>query len=333
LASADQERAPTLSAGRLPSRKSIPPFEALRAFDAVARLGGVRKAAEYLCRDHAVISRHLRTIEKWTGTRLIERTPAGAVLTADGVRYHRQIAEAIDAIANATIDLMKVGDDRRLEIWCMPGLAFHWLIERLGAFENANPKLDIELRPTDMGPDFNRHEADIDIRLAVNYGAPLQLPPSVRSVEVATPPTIAVASPAYLARMPPIRAVGDFLRHDLLHEESFDCWGMWLSLHGLHQEVDLSGPRLWHAHMTLDAARRGRGIALSNHFVAGDDVAAGRLVEIGGTTGRFSSVAVGTYLFIARQDRWDTAAVARFRDWLLRAIAAHEQRTVKAGNS
>jgi hypothetical protein len=26
----------------LPSRKALPPFEALRAFDAVARLGGVR---------------------------------------------------------------------------------------------------------------------------------------------------------------------------------------------------------------------------------------------------------------------------------------------------
>ncbi|MFH0296428.1 LysR family transcriptional regulator [Bradyrhizobium sp. 31Argb] len=29
-----------------PSRKSIPPFEALRAFDAVARLRGVRRAAQ-----------------------------------------------------------------------------------------------------------------------------------------------------------------------------------------------------------------------------------------------------------------------------------------------
>ena len=55
-----------------PSRKSLPPFEALRAFDAVARLGGVRRAAQVLCRDHAVISRHLRTIEAWTGATLIE---------------------------------------------------------------------------------------------------------------------------------------------------------------------------------------------------------------------------------------------------------------------
>ncbi len=72
------------------------PFETLRAFDAIARLGGVRKAAQYLCRDHAVVSRHLRAIEDWTGTKLIQRTPAGSVLTEDGLRYHRDIASALD---------------------------------------------------------------------------------------------------------------------------------------------------------------------------------------------------------------------------------------------
>ena len=41
-----------------PQRKALPPFEGLRAFDAIARLGGVRKAAKWLDRDHAVLSRH-----------------------------------------------------------------------------------------------------------------------------------------------------------------------------------------------------------------------------------------------------------------------------------
>lgn len=92
------------------SRRALPPFETLRAFDAIARLGGVRKAAQFLCRDHAVVSRHLRAIEEWTGTKLIQRTAAGSVLTEDGVRYHRDIAAALDMIARATIDLIKRGD-------------------------------------------------------------------------------------------------------------------------------------------------------------------------------------------------------------------------------
>lgn len=101
---------PSGDAAQLLSRRALPPFETLRAFDAIARLGGVRKAAQYLCRDHAVVSRHLRAIEDWTGTKLIQRTPAGSVLTEDGLRYHRDIASALDLIARATVDLIKRGN-------------------------------------------------------------------------------------------------------------------------------------------------------------------------------------------------------------------------------
>ena len=147
-----------------PSRKSLPPFEALRAFDAVARLGGVRKAAQSLCRDHAAVSRHLRAIEAWTGATLIERTSSGVVLTEDGVRYHKQIASALDMIAHATIDLMRRGNSHRLQIRCMPAFALHWLSGRLGDFEKNKQGLDIELRPTDRSPDFSSYETDVDIR-------------------------------------------------------------------------------------------------------------------------------------------------------------------------
>lgn len=98
---------------QLLSRRALPPFETLRAFDAIARLGGVRKAAQYLCRDHAVVSRHLRAIEDWTGTKLIQRTAAGSVLTEDGMRYHRDIASALDIIARATADLISRGDNQK----------------------------------------------------------------------------------------------------------------------------------------------------------------------------------------------------------------------------
>src|SRR5690348_18233880 len=96
-----------LPSSHLPSRKALPPFESLRAFDAIARLGGVRRAAQYLLRDHAVVSRHLRTLEDWTGAKLIERTPAGVVLTDDGRRYHKHIAAAMDTIAEGTVELMR----------------------------------------------------------------------------------------------------------------------------------------------------------------------------------------------------------------------------------
>lgn len=103
----DEELGDRMSTSQLLASRALPPFETLRAFDAIARLGGVRKAAQYLRRDHGVVSRHLRTIEQWTGTQLIKRTAVGSVLTEEGVRYHRDIASALEIIARATIELIK----------------------------------------------------------------------------------------------------------------------------------------------------------------------------------------------------------------------------------
>jgi DNA-binding transcriptional LysR family regulator len=304
-----------------PSRKSLPPFEALRAFDAVARLGGVRKAAQSLCRDHAAVSRHLRAIEAWTGATLIERTSSGVVLTEDGLRYHKQIAQAMDIISHSTLELMRRGSSHRLHIRCMAAFALHWLSSRLGEFEKSNKGVDIELRPTDRSPDFSSYETDVDIRLVPGYGTPPELPAGLRGIDLAAVPIIAVASQSYLAHAQPIREPRDLLKHQLLHEENFNRWSNWLAAHGVHDDVYLTGPRLWQGHLTLDSARHGRGIALTNLLVGGDDIAAGRLVEVGRGLPSFQPYAMGTYRFVAREDRWDAPLVRRFRDWLLTAVA------------
>jgi len=304
-----------------PSRKSLPPFEALRAFDAVARLGGVRKAAQSLYRDHAVISRHLRAMEAWTGATLIERTAAGVVLTEDGIRYHKQIATAIDIIATATLDLMRRGNYRRLHIRCIPGFALHWLSRRLGEFEKRNPSVDIELKPTDRTADFASLETDVDIRFVATYLSASELPSELRGTDLISVPIIAVASRGYLEQSTPIREPHDLLNHKLLHEENFNRWANWLAAHSVHADVDLTGPLLWQGHLTLDAARYGRGIALTNHLIAADDLEQGRLVEVGKVNNGFQPYALGVYRLVAKADRWDALLIRSFREWLLTALA------------
>jgi DNA-binding transcriptional LysR family regulator len=304
-----------------PSRNSLPPFEALRAFDAVARLRGVRRAAQSLGRDHAVISRHLRALETWTGTALIERTSSGVVLTEDGARYHERVAVALDLLAEATTDLVHRGSEHRLHIWCMPGFALHWMSRRVGAFERLDPSVQIEIRPTDRSPDFASHETDIDIRFVATYRTPLDLGPKLRSVEIARVPIVAVASPDYLEAAEAITKPADLARHRLLHEDNFDPWSSWLSVHGIYENLDLSGPRLWQGHLTLDAALHGRGIALANYLVAADELAAGRLVEVGKGLESFQPYSEGVYQFIARADRWDAPLIRRYRRWLIDTIA------------
>ncbi|RYY09097.1 MAG: LysR family transcriptional regulator, partial [Alphaproteobacteria bacterium] len=67
---------------------SVPSLTALRAFEAIGSTGGLRRAARYLRVDHAVVSRHLRSLEVAVGVALVDRNQAGGRLTPAGQHYH-----------------------------------------------------------------------------------------------------------------------------------------------------------------------------------------------------------------------------------------------------
>ncbi len=300
------------SVADLSNRKAIPPFAALRAFEAVGRLGGVRRAAVSLGLDHAVVSRHIRALEEWSGVRLIDRLHGGGRLTSEGATYHARIAAALSEIASATADLTGMSNHDRLNIWCVPGFASQWLMSRLGNFRATNADLDMEFHPTDVSPDFARHEADADLRYMVSSKIG-QVAPGVRSIEIARPLVFPVGSPGLVAELnAAMDKPEDLLRAPLLHEDSDEEWRGWLAANNVDPGPRMLGPRLWHAHLTLDAARRGEGLALANCFLLGDDLETGRLVPLGVGT----PVALGAYMLFARKDRWDAPSVVRFRRWL-----------------
>lgn len=306
--------------GEVDDRKSLPPFATLRAFEAVGRYSGIRRAAQALNLDHAVVSRHLRSLEEWAGVQLVHRAHGNATLTNEGAKYHARVTAALAEISDATAELICQRQTNRLNIWCVPGLASQWLTSRLSAFQTANPGIDLELHPTDGSPDFSRYEADVDIRYVAGND-PISATTTcggVRRFEIARPPVLAVASPQCLAGLPPIHSARDLLQAPLLHEESHRQWQSWFALHGVDAPVTLQGPRLWHAHLTVEAARRGQGVALANPFLLADDLSTGRLVPVLGCTAHESTL--GAYVFAARADRWQNAAVVRFRRWLKQAI-------------
>jgi len=94
----------------------------------------------------------------------------------------------------------------------------------------------------------------------------------------------------------------------------------------VHDDVDLTGPRLWAGHLTLEAARHGRGIALTNYLIAADDLTDGSLVDVGKGNVSFDPQTMGTYRLVARADRWDAPLIRLFRQWLVSTLAAERPR-------
>jgi len=298
-------------------RLELPPFAALRAFEAIGRCGGIRKAALVLSIDHTVVSRHLRTLEAWLGVTLYDRNVG---LTDAGRSYYERVSRAIHDIANATAETIVGKELARLKICCVPGFGFQWLAGRLAGFRARHPEVELEFHPTDQIPDLLRHEADIDIRYASD-AREMPLPAAVRSHEFARSQAVAVASPDYLARVAQVACARDLLGLTLVHEESNAQWRTFLAANGVVVEGELGGPRMWHAHATLEAARSGEGVVLTNRFLLRDDLRQGRLVLVGPPEMGGFARSLGGYRLMASHTRWRQPTVEAFRRWLAAEVA------------
>ena len=296
-----------------PSTELLPPFAALRAFDAVFRYGGIRKAANQLGLNHAVISRHVKLLEEWFGLPLIERIGHRLVLTEDGARYHARISAAFAEIRLASQELSGLRDNAPLRLWCIPGLAIQWLSDQLAAFEQEHPTHSIEMKPSDLAPNLLIHEADADIRYYRDDGEPPPKGRGLRCFELARPTVIAVASPKLVHQLAPV-AAESLSSLPFLHEENDQEWRAWLRFNGLNVPAKMPGLLCWHAHLALAAARQGRGIALASRFLIDEDLARESLVEFPIPGAR--PVILGGYHLVAREDRWSLPALANLRRFL-----------------
>jgi LysR family glycine cleavage system transcriptional activator len=69
-------------------------MQALRAFEAAARMQSLTKAAQSLSLTHGAISHQIKSLEGDLGVRLIERAGRGIRLTDEGERFARRVRTA-----------------------------------------------------------------------------------------------------------------------------------------------------------------------------------------------------------------------------------------------
>lgn len=86
---------------------------------------------------------------------------------------------------------------------------------------------------------------------------------------------------------------------------------------GVANLPELRGPRLWHAHLAIEAARLGQGVALANSFLIDEDLAAGRLVEIGSSRGH-----LGGYYLVVPTKRQRDPEINALRGWLKSVLSS-----------
>ncbi|CDX32190.1 putative transcriptional regulator protein, LysR family [Mesorhizobium plurifarium] len=290
----------------------LPPLIMLRAFEAAARTGSMRKAATDIGISHTVVSRHLQGLETWIGWKLLDAGPRGVTLTPEGKSLHDVTSVAFQSIANISAQLRAKAGTDELHIWCFPGLATRWLIPRLDEIREVVSSGEVLIRATDRIPDFARGEADIMIGFGDGNRALGRVFPLLR------PRMFPVASPSWVAKYGMPGSVEELTCLPLIHEESYAQWTSWLTQAGLRLDRPLKGPRLWDANLGFDAAMAGQGVALTTNLMAAGELNRGDLVELFDT-----DISVGGYYLATAQNAQDRR-IDLFRVWITEALAACE---------
>jgi LysR family glycine cleavage system transcriptional activator len=283
-------------------KRRLPPLNALRAFEAAARLGRMTAAAEELSVTPGAISRQVRQLEQALGVPLFEGAKNKPQLTAAGASLWPALSAALDQM-EAAVREVRSGEAGTLDVSCFSTFTVKWLIPRLYDFNALYPGTEIRLSAAEHAMDLDRDRYDLVITVA-ERGSEASATLLPLFVERLGP----VMAPA-LAAQADLRKPQDLAGLPLLHTKTrLDAWQVWCESRGAGFPVQ-GGPVFEHYYFTLEAAVGGLGVCIAPWHLVMDDLRAGRLVAPLG----FEESA---YQYVARRRAGPHARLDNFCAWL-----------------
>lgn len=284
------------------------PLQALAAFHAVVRHGGVRAAARALGIAHSAVSRRIGELERVTGTPLLapRAHPGDPMrLTARG----QALATAVDAsfaqLESALAAESRKQGARELVISTTDSFATRWLLPRLPQFRQLHPRIRLSVSVRAEVVDLAREQVDVALRMG--NGPWPHARPWMDDV------LIPVVSPSLLRgrKSWPLKALSELpLLHDL---DPNAAWARWRDERG-PKHLDVQAGQAFHSsHLVIEAAVQGLGVALARRRLAQRDLDTGALVQ---PFGPYAIRLPQAYWIVLRPGREGSAVVRRFVEWL-----------------
>lgn len=145
--------------------RSLPPLNAVRAFEAAARHLNLSRAAEELGVTPGAVSKQVLSLEDFIGARLFERLPDGLALTLEGRELQESATPAFEMLGGAFQRFSRRPPRSSvLRLATVASFASQFLVPRLNAFERQMPDVELEILTSDRVADLAREEIDLSVR-------------------------------------------------------------------------------------------------------------------------------------------------------------------------
>lgn len=289
--------------------RRLPPLTMLRTFEAVARLGSFRAAAEELAVTPTAVSHQVKALEAHCALRLFERHPRPVRLTPAGARLFPAIRDGLDLFSSALAELRgSRSGGSTLRVSTTNAFAAKCLVPLLPAFHRQHPGIELEVIGTDAVVDLQAGQADVAVRYAREVptdGAAHELLRD-RFHVVASPKLVAANGRRAWQQWP--RIAYDWLPGDRLAP----TWERWdLLARTPARERRRVTTRFREELHALEAVVAGQGVAICSDLLLHRELADGRVVRLSDIT----LEGYGVYL-VHVPDKASSAAVASFNAWM-----------------
>ena len=260
--------------------RRLPPLNAIKAFEATARLGSVATAARELRVTRGAVSQQIAKLEDFLGKPLFTRHHNQLFLTDVGLAVKSASTEMMDELAAMTERLLGGALRSGLAISMIPSIGVRWFNRHMGGFLASHPDVRLDLRIEDDPIDFFRNP--VDVRIA--YGEHLY--PDFVTVQLLRDHATPLCTPGFLkSRRLSFDSPESLLDRDLIHVawrsgfSSHPTWNAWFAGAGVKREAHAElGHRVDMSGLAIDLARSGEAIALGQAIYAEGELASGELV-------------------------------------------------------
>lgn len=296
-----------------PTRRRLPPLNALRAFEAVARSLSFTKAADQLLVTQSAVSRQVKNLEDILGVQLLKRK-GPLELTEEGRKLLPVLTGSFDRIAEVIAGIKVAYTNPPLTLSLPPTFARRMVMPRLADFQRRHPDLEIRIDTPPSNVEFATAPIDMAIFFGINRVDALVTDLLMREEFTA------VCSPRLAAGAGNDMAA--FLRaRPLLHvrqgEDLWQCWSIFTEQVGLGGVPVDRGLVLETADLMVESAMSDGGVGMVDPRLFPEEVKSGRLVAPFQT-----SVKSGrSYFLVSRAEEIEIPRIAAFRAWVIEQFA------------
>ena len=296
--------------------RTIPPLNALRAFEAAARTGSFKKAGSELHVSQSAVSHQVKHLEEVLKVALFHRGGRAVTLTDAGRILLPFLQQAFDSISDGTRLLTQPAREDVLTVRMYSTFAVRWLVSRLHRFQERHTELKVRLVTAQLDPML----PDRDVDLAVVIGQPVR--GRVHYQYLFSPTIFPVCSPKLIAGRKPPRRPSDLAEFTILQVyPSADDWVTWIAATGAKGIDPDAGLRFDSYDHALRMAARGMGVALAMQPYVDEDLAAGLLVT---PLPRHAVPSPGDWHLVYMYEHRRVRKIEQFQSWLLEEIVADD---------